>query len=102
MHITVTGQQIDITTPLRDYVIDKLGRIQRHFDQAVTADVVLHMEKKRFSAEANIRARGTVIHALAEGAEGEDMYTMIDLLADKLDRQVLRHKEKAVGQYRPG
>lgn len=99
MDITVSGQQIEITAPLRDYVLEKVGRIQRHFDHAITADVVLHVEKKRYSAEANVRAKGAVIHA---DAVGEDMYAAIDLLTDKLDRQVLRHKEKVMAQHRPG
>ncbi len=99
MDITVSGQQVDITPPLRDYAREKVGRIQRHFDHAITADVVLHVEKKRFSAEANIRAKGAVIHA---DAAGEDMYAAIDLLIDKLDRQVLRHKEKMTDPHRPG
>lgn len=99
MDITVSGQQIEITAPLRDYVLEKVGRIERHFDHAITADVVLHVEKKRYSAEANVRAKGAVIHA---DAVGEDMYAAIDLLTDKLDRQVLRHKEKVMTQHRPG
>ncbi len=99
MDITVSGQQIEITTPLRGYAVEKIGRVQRHFDHAITADVVLHAEKKRFSAEANIRAKGAVIHA---DADGVDMYAAIDLLVDKLDRQVLRHKEKVIDHHRPG
>ncbi|MHB1512258.1 MAG: ribosome hibernation-promoting factor, HPF/YfiA family [Acidiferrobacter sp.] len=99
MDITVSGQQIEITAPLRDYALEKVGRIQRHFDHAIAADVVLHVEKKRYSAEANIRAKGAIIHADAVGA---DMYAAIDLLTDKLDRQVLRHKEKVMDQHRPG
>lgn len=97
MDITVSGHQIDITPALRDYTLEKVGRIQRHFDHAITADVVLHVEKKRFTAEANVRAKGAVIHA---NAEGDDMYMAIDLLIDKLDRQVLRHKEKITEQHR--
>jgi len=99
MDITVSGHQVDITPPLRDYALEKIGRVQRHFDHAITADVVLHVEKKRFSAEANIRAKGAIIHA---DAAGDDMYAAIDLLTDKLDRQVLRHKEKVIGQHRSG
>ncbi|WP_297362454.1 ribosome-associated translation inhibitor RaiA [Acidiferrobacter sp.] len=99
MDITVSGQQVEITPPLRDYVLEKVGRIQRHFDHAITADVVLHVEKKRYTAEANVRAKGAVIHA---DATGQDMYAAVDLLADKLDRQILRHKEKVTDQHRSG
>ena len=99
MDITVSGQQVEITPPLRDYVLEKVGRIQRHFDHAITADVVLHVEKKRYTAEANVGAKGAVIHA---DATGQDMYAAVDLLADKLDRQILRHKEKVMDQHRSG
>ncbi|WP_298138855.1 ribosome-associated translation inhibitor RaiA [Acidiferrobacter sp.] len=99
MDITVSGQQVEITPPLRDYAVEKVGRIQRHFDHAITADVVLHVEKKRYTAEANVRAKGTVVHA---DAAAEDMYAAIDLLTDKLDRQILRHKEKVTNQHRSG
>ncbi len=93
MQVTVTGQQIDITEPLRDYATEKLGRIERHFDHVITTAVVLRVEKKRHLAEASIQTKGATLHAEAEGT---DMYTAIDLLADKLDRQVLKHKEKAL------
>ena len=99
MNITVSGQQVEITPPLRDYVLEKVGRIQHHFDHAITADVVLHVEKKRYIAEANVRAKGAVIHA---DATSENMYAAVDLLADKLDRQILRHKEKVTDQHRSG
>ena len=93
MQITVSGQQIEITEPLRNYVNEKFGRIQKHFDHVTNTNVVLHYEKKknRHAAEATINAKGTQLHA---DTEGDDMYAVIDALADKLDRQVLRHKEK--------
>jgi putative sigma-54 modulation protein len=93
MQITVSGQQIEITDPLRNYVAEKIGRIQKHFDHVTNTNVVLHYEKKknRHMAEATINAKGAQLHADSEGA---DMYAAIDALADKLDRQVLKHKEK--------
>ena len=92
MQINVSGQQIEITDPLRDYVSEKIGRIQKHFDHVTNTNVVLHFEKKknRHSAEATINAKGAQLHADSE----DDMYAVIDALADKLDRQVLKHKEK--------
>jgi putative sigma-54 modulation protein len=93
MQITVSGQQIEITDPLRNYVAEKIGRIQKHFDHVTNTNVVLHYEKKknRHLAEATINAKGAQLHADSEGA---DMYAAIDALADKLDRQVVKHKEK--------
>lgn len=93
MQINVSGQQIEVTEPLRNYVAEKIGRIQKHFDHVTNTNVVLHFEKKRnrHSAEATINTKGAQLHA---DSDGDDMYAAIDALADKLDRQVLRHKEK--------
>jgi putative sigma-54 modulation protein len=97
MQITVTGQNIDVTDALRDYVSEKLGRIEKHFDRVTNTNVVLQVEKTRQLAEATINARGAQLHA---NAEGEDMYAAIDSLSDKLDRQVIRLKEKASDHHR--
>ncbi|OGI61361.1 MAG: ribosomal subunit interface protein [Candidatus Muproteobacteria bacterium RBG_16_60_9] len=97
MQITVSGHQMDVTEPLRTYVAEKISRLQRHFDNMITSNVVLHVEKNRHKAEATIRAKGVTLHADAEDA---DMYAAIDLLADKLDRQVLKHKEKTTSHHR--
>ena len=91
MQIAVTGQQLDVTEALRQYCHEKIGRIQKHFDHLTTTNVVLQVEKTRHLAEATIHAKGATLHAAAEGA---DMYAAIDALADKLDRQVIKHKEK--------
>ena len=101
MQITVTGQQVDVTEPLRNYVSEKLGRIQKHFDHVITPSVVLHFEKKknRHTVEATIHAKGASLHA---NSEGNDMYAAIDALADKLDRQVIKHKEKVTDHHRNG
>ncbi len=101
MHINVTGQQVEVTEPLRNYVTDKIGRIQKHFDHMTTTNVVLHYEKKknRHAVEATIHTKGASLHA---DSEGNDMYAAIDALADKLDRQVLKHKEKVTDHHRHG
>lgn len=91
MQITVSGHQMEVTEPLRNYASEKIGKLQRHFDNMTTSNIVLHVEKTRHKAEATIHAKGATLHA---NAEGEDMYAAIDSLADKLDRQVLKHKEK--------
>ncbi|MDX1487495.1 MAG: ribosome-associated translation inhibitor RaiA [Acidiferrobacterales bacterium] len=96
MQITVSGQQMLITEPLRSYASEKLARIQRRFDHVTTTNVVLHVEKNRHKAEATIYAKGVTLHA---DAEGDSMYAAIDFLADKLDRQVLKHKEKVTTKH---
>ena len=97
MQITVSGHQVEITEPLRIYASEKIGRIQKHFDHVINTHIVLHVQKNRHQAEATIRARGVTLHA---DAEGVDMYAAIDSLADKLDRQILKHKEKTMSHHR--
>ena len=96
MQLNVTGHNIEVTTALRGYVEKKLDRIARHFDQVIDVHCVLTVEKLRQKAEATLHVRGNAIHA---DATEEDMYAAIDLLADKLDRSVLKHKEKKADKH---
>lgn len=91
MHISITGHHVDLTDALRTYVSDKFQRIERHFDNVIDVHVVLTVEKLEQKAEATVQLNGAKIHA--EDVQ-PDLYAAIDGLIDKLDRQVLRHKEK--------
>lgn len=91
MKIDVTGQNIEITSAIRQYAAEKLERIQRHLDYAIEAHMVLRVEKERHHAEAKIPVNGGALFA---DATSEDMYAAIDALTDKLDRQALRYKDK--------
>ena len=91
MNLSLTGHHLDITPAIRDYVMAKLDRVTRHFDNVIDVNVVMSVEKLRHKVEVNLHARGKDIHV--EAIE-PDMYAAIDALADKLDRQVLKHKEK--------
>jgi putative sigma-54 modulation protein len=91
MNLHLTGQHLDITPAIRDYIKSKLDRVTRHFDHVIDVNVVLSVQKLRQKVEVNLHARGKDIHVEAVEA---DMYAAIDALADKLDRQVLKHKEK--------
>lgn len=91
MQMTLTGHHVDITPPLKSYVEKKLDRVVRHFDQVIDVHCVLTVEKLSHKAEATLHVRGGNIHA--DAAE-EDMYAAIDVLTDKLDRLVKKHKEK--------
>jgi putative sigma-54 modulation protein len=97
MQINLTGHHVDITQALRDYVNDKLERVERHFDSVTHAHVVLSVEKLRHKAEAAIHVAGNDIFADAVDA---DMYAAIDALSDKLDRQIKKHKEKLTDRHR--
>lgn len=91
MNINITGHHVEVTPPIREYVIGKLDRVIRHFDQVTSVHVVLSVQKLQQKAEITVHVKGKDIFADAEDA---DLYAAIDLLADKLDRQVLKHKEK--------
>lgn len=91
MRIQLTGHHIDLTSALRDYVNNKFERLERHNEKAADAHVVLTVEKLQQKAEATIHLAKAKVFA---DAESEDMYAAIDLLVDKLDRQLKKHKEK--------
>ena len=96
MNLTISGHHLDVTPALRNYVMEKLQRVLRHFDQVIDVKVLLsvHNESekdKRQRAECSIRVKGNDL--FAESAN-EDMYAAVDVLMDKLDRQVVRHKDK--------
>lgn len=96
MKLLLTGHHVDLNPSLRQYVEEKLSRVVSHFDRILEVEVILGSEKpavkeKRQRAEATLRVSGKVFH-LTQYAE--DLYKAIDGLATRLDRQVLRHKEK--------
>ena len=93
MQVNITGLHLEITEALRDYVEEKFERIERHFDRIIAVQVILQVEKLRQKAEATLHVAGREVVA---NAEHEDMYAAIDALIDKLDRQILKHKEKNV------
>lgn len=99
MELTLTGHHVDITNALRDYVATKFERIERHFDHMTNIHCVLTVEKLIHKAEATIHmgsGAGSTLHAQAENG---DMYAAIDNLADKLDRQVTKLKEKLTDHH---
>ena len=96
MNLTISGHHLEITPPLREYVVAKLDRVTRHFDQVVDVNVLLTVEnlkekERRQKAEVSLHVKGRDI--FVEQAH-EDLYAAIDQLMDKLDRQVVRHKDR--------
>jgi len=91
MNLNLTGHHVEITGAMRDYVTSKIGKITRHFDHVIDVSVILSVEKLKQKAEANVHVRGKDIFVETDSA---DMYASIDSLVDKLDRQILKHKEK--------
>ncbi len=97
MRIETHGQQIEVTPALHDYVESKLSRLERHFDQPIDVRTQLSVDKPDHRAEATLTVAGRTLHA---DANAIDMYAAIDLLADKLDRLLVKHKEKLVDHHR--
>ena len=96
MNLTISGHHLDVTPALREYVVSKLERIRRHFDQVVEVKVLLSVEKqkekeKRQRAECSLRVKGSDLFAESTHA---DLYAAVDELVDKMDRQVVRHKDR--------
>jgi putative sigma-54 modulation protein len=96
MNLTISGHHLEVTPALRSYVTDKLDRITRHFDQVVDVKVLLSIEnqtekERRQKAECNIHVKGNDM--FAESAH-HDLYAAVDELVDKLDRQVVKHKDR--------
>ena len=99
MNLHMTGHHLDITPALRDYVTAKMDRINRHFDHVIDVNMILSVDKLRQKIEANVHMSGKDV--FAESTD-EDMYAAIDLLVDKLDRQIIKHKEKFHGSRHDG
>jgi putative sigma-54 modulation protein len=97
MNLNLTGHHVEITPALREHVTLKLNRVSRHFDQVTSTHVILSVDKLEQKAEVTLHVKGKDIYADATHA---DLYAAIDLLADKLDRQIVKHKEKITTHHR--
>ncbi len=91
MQLNLTGRHVEITDSLRHYVNTKFAKLERHFDHINNVHVILDIEKLSQKAEATMHVNGGELFATSEH---QDMYAAIDGLIDKLDRQVIKHKEK--------
>lgn len=91
MQINITGHRLEVTPALRTFTQEKFDKLERHFDHITSINVVFDVEKLRQIAEATIFVAKGELHA---SSESDDMYAAIDALIDKLDRQLIKHKEK--------
>jgi putative sigma-54 modulation protein len=91
MNLSIQGHHIDVTPALREYVKTKLDRIRRHFDQVIDVSAVLGVEKLQQKAEVTLHVKGKDLFAEAVDT---DLYAAIDIVADRLDRHVLKYKNK--------
>lgn len=91
MNLSICGRHLDVTPAIREYVMNKLARVLRHFDHVIDTQVMLSVEPLRHKAEITMRLSGKDIHC---EALDENLYAAIDALADKIDRQVIKYKDK--------
>ncbi len=91
MNLQLTGRHLEITPAIRDYATGKFGKIKRHFDNVIDVNIILSVEKLKQKAEATVHISGKDVFV---ECEDENLYAAIDSLVDKLDRQVIKHKEK--------
>lgn len=92
MQINITGHGIEVTEALRKFTTGKFDKLERHFDRISQVHVVFNVEHMTQIAESTIHIPGANIHARSES---DDLYSAIDSLIDKLDRQLIKHKEKS-------
>jgi putative sigma-54 modulation protein len=91
MQLTISGHHVEVTDALREYVTTKVAKLERHHDRITSTHVILSVEKLQQKAEATLHVAGADIFA---NSQSEDLYAAIDTLTDKLDRQLIKHKEK--------
>ena len=92
MNLTITGHHLEVTPAIREYVTEKVTKATRHFDQVIDVTVTLSVDKLLQKAEVNVHVTGKDIFVQAEDS---NLYAAIDSLTDKLDRQIVKHKEKS-------
>jgi putative sigma-54 modulation protein len=95
MQIDITFKNIESTDALKDYATKRLSKLDKFIDRPSEIHVVLSVEKRRHKADVTLSADGVMINAVEIT---EDMYSAIDMVMDKLDRQVKKHKEKLQGK----
>ena len=91
MQLNITGHHLEITDAIRQFVSEKFAKLEQYFDRINQVNVTLSIEKVDHIAEATVFINGGELHA---SAEQEDMYAAIDVLIDKLARQLNKHKDK--------
>ena len=99
MNLHLTGHQLPITPAIREYIATKLQRITHHFDHVIDVNVIMSVEKLQQKIEATVHVRGKDIFC---ESSAPDMYAAIDSLIDKLDRNIIKYKEKNLAQRYSG
>ena len=92
MQIRIAGRHVEVTDDVRDYVESKVAKLSRFYDRIHEVEVVLGHESEQFTAEMIVRADRK--HTFVARETGPDTFVLIDMVIEKLERQLIRHKEK--------
>ena len=95
MEITVTFRHMEPTESLKDYAEEKISKIEKYLDFPVEAHIVLGVEKFRHLADVTLSLNGTLIKGVEET---EDMYSAIDQVMSKVEKQVKRYRSKIISR----
>ena len=96
MQLSISGHHVELTDSINEFIHQKFEKLDRHYDQITQVHVVLDIQKHEHMAEATAHVTGGELFA---NATAEDMYASIDAMVDKLDRQLIKHKEKTVARH---
>src|SRR5690625_4315220 len=99
MNYNIRGENIEVTTPIREYVEKKIGKLNRYFDTPPTSDV--HVNLSVYNDEQQIEVTIPMTDLLLRAEEQHmDLYAAIDLVVDKLERQIRKYKTKVNRKFR--
>lgn len=93
MRYKISGKNIEVTPGLKDAVQEKIGKLERYFNQDTEANITLSVEKGRQKIEVTIPVKGHIIRAEQESS---DMYVSIDLVEEIIERQLKKYKTKLI------
>lgn len=94
MNLNISGHHLEITPAIREHVLSKMEKVKRHFDNVIDVNIILSVNKLLQKAEATVHLPGKTIFVECDDA---NLYVAIDSLVEKLDRQIIKHKEKIAG-----
>jgi putative sigma-54 modulation protein len=97
MNLQISGHHLEITPAIHDYVTGKLERVTRHFDNVIDVNVILSVDKLKQKAEVTVHLSGKDVYV---EVIDEDLYAAVDVLVDKLDRQIQKHKQRVQDHHR--
>lgn len=99
MQITVSGRHMGVSAPLKEYCEEKSAKLTRYYDRIQSIEIILDGRDGRHAVEIIVHTERTTPFVATE--QHEDAYAAVDLLIDKIERQLTRHKEKLRNRKHP-